>query len=107
MSTPDKSFVESTQIMEATQEEDDTHRLQLSLEALVDHSLSRANELMVHKCSSLCDHVESSPEERKQLGVSLLEVSVEWKRILSPMVTFVLVQEALVLLFRERNGCVT
>jgi len=45
--------------------------------------------------------VKSTEAERKVLGVSLLEVSIDWKRILSPMLTYAVTQEALVLVHRE------
>jgi len=43
----------------------------------------------------------STSEEREQLGTSALEISMDWKRILSPMLSYKLVQEALVHIHRE------
>ena len=46
-------------------------------------------------------HPQSTQEEREQMGACLLEISMDWKRILSPMLALELVQEALVLILRE------
>ena len=40
-------------------------------------------------------------QEREELGRLLLEVSVDWKRLLSPMLTYAVCQEALVIVYRE------
>jgi hypothetical protein len=45
--------------------------------------------------------VDSTEAERAALGMSLLEVSVDWKRIISPMLTYAVAQDALVLVHRE------
>jgi hypothetical protein len=45
--------------------------------------------------------VESTEAERAALGTSLLEVSTDWKRILSPMLTFAVAQDALLLAHRD------
>lgn len=58
--------------------------------------------------SSPPPHIDSTKEERNELGTSgLLEISMDWKRILSPMLSYTVVQEALVLLLREskQNKC--
>jgi len=52
------------------------------------------------------EHTASTPEERSILGTSLLEVSADWKRVLSPMLGYKLVQEALILLMRQSQECV-
>jgi hypothetical protein len=46
-------------------------------------------------------HNDSTREERNELGTSALELSMDWKRTLSPMLSYAIVQEALVLMFRE------
>lgn len=51
--------------------------------------------------SALPQHKNSTSEERDQLGSSALEISMDWKRILSPMLSYKLVQEALVHIYRE------
>jgi len=52
--------------------------------------------------SSACfEHVQSTQAERALLGAGALESCAEWKRILAPMLSYELVQEALVLLLRE------
>ena len=47
------------------------------------------------------DHAMSNEQERDALGRELLEVSIEWKRILSPMVSMEVVQETLICARRE------
>ena len=39
--------------------------------------------------------------ELQELGTNLLEVSIDWKRTLSPMLSYELVQDALIKLARE------
>ena len=67
-----------------------------SVESLVRACLSTEGGL-----NKAPDAVRSTAEERQQLGTSMLELSMDWKRVLSPMLTFVVAQEALVLAFRE------
>lgn len=43
----------------------------------------------------------SSQREREEIGETLLELSADWKRILSPMVSFEIVQEVLVSMLRS------
>ena len=74
--------------------------VQHELEEFLEASLNPSDETSP-KLESL--HTESNVDERKRLGTSLLEASVEWKRTLSPMLTFVLVQEALIILFRAKG----
>lgn len=45
--------------------------------------------------------IDPTAAELKELGVHLLEISTDWKRIVSPMLSYNLVQDALVLLLRE------
>jgi len=47
------------------------------------------------------EHASSSPEERACLGTCLLEASANWKRVVSPMLSYEMVQEALVVVLRE------
>jgi hypothetical protein len=54
-----------------------------------------------NEISSLPFHKSSTREERDELGSSALEISMDWKRILSPMLSYKLIQEALVLTHRE------
>jgi hypothetical protein len=43
----------------------------------------------------------SCQSEQDELGKSIMEVSMDWKRILSPMISYELVQDALILYLRE------
>ena len=45
-------------------------------------------------------HISSTLEERRDLGVHLLELSMDWKRTLSPMVSHEMIQEALIMFYR-------
>lgn len=45
--------------------------------------------------------VEGTNDEMEELGQSLLELSAEWKRTLSPMLSYEVIQNALVLHLRE------
>jgi hypothetical protein len=53
---------------------------------------------------SVCKAVSSTLDERSSLGKVLLEISLDWKRILSPMLTYEVCQEALILVFRQSTS---
>lgn len=52
---------------------------------------------------SVVTNVKSTSEERNELGKALLDVSLDWKRILSPMLTYEIAQEVLVLVHRNTS----
>jgi len=74
--------------------------VQHELEEFLEASLSPSDETRPKLVSQ---HIESTIGERQRLGTSLLEASVEWKRTMSPMLTFVLVQEAMIILYRSKG----
>ena len=65
-----------------------------SVENYIAHALKGQAEMVV-------EHASSSIVEREELGNNLHEVSTDWKRTLSPMISLELVQESLIILFRQ------
>jgi len=51
-------------------------------------------------------HDPCTKAERDLIGKLLLEVSVDWKRILSPMLGCIVCQEALAIVLREHSAWV-
>ena len=70
-------------------------------EFLISSLLAAANIKLKQQSPQQIFCVQAIPEELLALGSHLMEVSMEWKRILSPMISYELVQDALVLMFRE------
>lgn len=70
-------------------------------EFLTSSLLAAANIKLKQQSSRQIFCVHAMPEELFELGSHLMEVSMEWKRILSPMISYELVQDALVLMLRE------
>ena len=73
-----------------------------TLEALLNSRIAEAMQMgKLEGGRSQLYPIDPTAAELKELGVHLLEISTDWKRIVSPMLSYNLVQDALVLLLRE------